>query len=145
MIPTTHRLGVLNVQSQASLERYASGSVVARYEAVLIMDSLETKSSVRSQAFSAGWSRLYQAGEYYVDLSLRLEGAHAVLMGHILPPVGACDLEGRVRLSHARGETVSELGRAGNFRLEVARGNLSGLEVDLGLETLSISDFGLTA
>jgi hypothetical protein len=130
---------------QGSVERYASGSVLARFEAVLVMDSRDTTSSVRSQAFAGGWSRLYQAGAYYLDLSLKQDGDHTVLMGHVLPPVGEHQVKGQVRISEQGGEKDSNIGPAGDFRLEVKMGELQSLEVELETVRLSISDLGITA
>jgi hypothetical protein len=128
-----------------AVERYASGSVLARFEAVLVMDSRDTTSSVRSQAFAGGWSRLYQAGAYYLDLSLKQDGDHTVLMGHVLPPVGEHQVKGQVRISEQGGEKDSNIGPAGDFRLEVKMGELQSLEVELETVRLSISDLGITA
>jgi hypothetical protein len=130
---------------QGSVERYASGSVLARFEAVLVMDSRDTTSSVRSQAFAGGWSRLYQAGAYYLDLSLKQDGDHTVLMGHVLPPVGEHQVKGQVRISEQGGEKDSNIGPAGDFRLEVKMGELQSLEVELETVRLTISDLGITA
>ncbi len=131
--------------SQGSVERYASGSVLARFEAVLVMDSRDTTSSVRSQAFAGGWSRLYQAGAYYLDLSLKQDGDHTVLMGHVLPPVGEHQVKGQVRISEQGGEKDSNIGPAGDFRLEVKMGELQALEVELETVCLTISDLGISA
>jgi len=141
MLPNNHKPGTSNPQS---LERYASGSVLARFEAVLVMDSREATPSVRSQAFVAGWSRLYQAGAYYLDLSLKRDGERAVLMGHVLPPVGEHHLKGRVRIGQVEGET-SKVGPAGDFRLEVDLGSSQSLEVELETVRLTISDLGIEA
>jgi hypothetical protein len=124
-------------------ERYASGSVLARFEAVLVMDSRDTTSSVRSQAFAGGWSRLYQAGAYYLDLSLKQDGNHTVLMGHVLPPVGEHQVKGAVRI--ALTEQASNIGPAGDFRLEIQPGEAQGLEVELETVQLTISDLGISA
>ena len=133
------------VTRQGVLERYASGSVLPRFEAVLIMDSQATGSSVRSQAFSTGWSRLYHAGEYYLDLSLKQVGDRSVVMGYVLPPVGEHQVEGRVRIVHLAGETGSVIGAAGDFRLEMNRCALHGLEVQLPTVLLSVGDLSILA
>jgi hypothetical protein len=121
---------------QASVDRYASGSVIARCEAVLITDSREMASSVRSQAFIGGWSKLYQAGTYYLDLSLKMDGQAAVLLGHVLPPVGEHQVKGRVRVNR----TQTELGPAGDFRIEVDAVQLKNLEVELENVALTVRD-----
>jgi hypothetical protein len=121
---------------QASVDRYASGSVIARCEAVLITDSREMASSVRSQAFIGGWSKLYQAGTYYLDLSLKMDGQAAVLLGHVLPPVGEHQVKGRVRVNR----TQTELGSVGDFRIEVDAVQLKNLEVELENVALTVRD-----
>jgi hypothetical protein len=143
MFPVTRK--PIKPASQGSVERYASGSVLARFEAVLVMDSRDTTSSVRSQAFAGGWSRLYQAGAYYLDLSLKQDGDHTVLMGHVLPPVGEHQVKGLVRIAEVGGQKDSSIGPAGDFRLEVQIGELQSLEVELETVRLSISDLGITA
>ena len=126
----------LKPTGQASVDRYASGSVIARCEAVLIMDSRETTTSVRSQAFVGGWSKLYQAGTYYLDLSLKMDGQAAVLMGHVLPPVGEHQVRGRVRVNR----TQTDLGPAGDFRIEIDPVQLKNLEVELENIALAVRD-----
>jgi hypothetical protein len=143
MLPVTRK--ALKPTSLVSPERYASGSVLARFEAVLVMDSRDTTSNVRSQAFAAGWSRLYQAGAYYLDLSLKQDGDHTVLMGHVLPPVGEHQVKGAVRIAQDEGEQASSIGPAGDFRLEVKLGELQGLEVELETVRLTITDLGIEA
>jgi len=143
MFPATRK--PVKPNPQGSLERYASGSVLARFEAVLVMDSRDATSSVRSQAFTAGWSRLYQAGAYYLDLSLKQDGDHTVLMGHVLPPVGEHQVKGRVRMAQLEGEVDSNIGPAGDFRLRVDPGQLNGLEVELETVRLMVGDLGIEA
>lgn len=143
MFPTTRKPA--KSTGPSSFERYASGSVLARFEAVLVMDSRDAAPSVRSQAFSAGWSRLYQAGAYYLDLSLKQDGDHTVLMGHVLPPVGEHQVKGLVRVSQTEGEIDSNIGPAGDFRLRVDMGTLQGLEVELETVRLTIKDLGIEA
>ena len=142
MFPTTKKA---KPAGQGSVERYASGSVLARFEAVLVMDSRDAAPSVRSQAFAAGWSRLYQAGAYYLDLSLKQDGDHTVLMGHVLPPVGEHQVKGLVRVTQAHGNMDSNIGPAGDFRLRVDMGVMQGLEVELETVRLTIKDLGIEA
>ena len=122
-------------------ERYASGSVIARFEAKLVMDSRDSTASVRSQAFVGGWSRLYQAGSYYLDLSLKANGQSSILMGHVLPPVGEHHLKGAVRL----GDKEAEIGAAGDFRFEIHPESLKQLEVQLETAHLVIPNLATPA
>ena len=128
--------------SRPTAERYASGSVIARFEAKLVMDSRETTTSVRSQAFVGGWSKLYQAGAYYLDLSLKMDGQAAVLMGHVLPPVGEHQVKGRVRLDERHEVSI---GTAGDFRIEVHPNHIGKLEVELEAAQLVISNLTASA
>jgi hypothetical protein len=143
MFPTTRKS--VKPAPHVSLERYASGSVLARFEAILVMDSRDAAPTVRSQAFAAGWSRLYQAGAYYLDLSLKQDGDQTVLMGHVLPPVGEHQVKGQVRIAQLTGEKASSIGAAGDFRVEVDLSQLQGLEVELETVRLTVSDLGLQA
>jgi hypothetical protein len=128
--------------ARPTAERYASGSVIARFDAKLVMDSRETVTSVRSQAFVGGWSKLYQAGAYYLDLSLKMDGQAAVLLGHVLPPVGEHQVKGRVRLDERHEVTI---GNAGDFRIEVHPDRIGKLEVELEAAHLVVSNLSASA
>ena len=114
-------------------------------DAVLVMETPNSNSGLRRQAFAGGWSRLYQAGAYYLDLSLKQDGDHTVLMGHVLPPVGEHQVKGRVRMAQLEGEVDSNIGPAGDFRLRVDPGQLNGLEVELETVRLMVGDLGIEA
>jgi hypothetical protein len=113
-------------------------------EAVLLMDSHTTTVSVRNQAWTNGWSRLYQIGQYYLDLTLKSRpGMPSVLLGQLIGPRGStqtpparirltaddgCDLES-TNVS-ARGELRVIPQRAGGLRLV--------LEFDAGAPMVSM-------
>ncbi|GIW25221.1 hypothetical protein [Meiothermus sp.] len=104
-------------------------------EAILIMDSRHTPTrAVRHQAFRSSWSKLYKAGNLYLDLSLKAEGKETVLVGQVIaeaqqPMVLNVVLKGP---SQRNASTVNEYG---NFRLSVEEQGEHVLEFDLGEET----------
>lgn len=86
-------------------------------DAALVMDSRGSLTPVRTQAFVVGWSRLYHAGHYYLDLSLKPESKQAVLLGRLLPDTLGAGLEGQVRLQAAGGKPrLVRLEDPGEFR-----------------------------
>lgn len=88
-------------------------------DATLVMDSRGRLTPVRNQAFAAGWSRLYHAGHYYLDLSLKAEQKQQVLWGRVLPSTVEMHLEGQVRLQASAGgkPRLATLTESGEFRL----------------------------
>jgi hypothetical protein len=88
-------------------------------DAVLVMDSRGSLTPVRTRAFALAWSRLYHAGHYYLDLSLKPESKQAVLLGRLLPEMLNARLEGQVRLQAAAGgkPRLVRLEPPGEFRL----------------------------
>jgi hypothetical protein len=87
-------------------------------DAALVMDSRGSLTPLRTQAFAVGWSRLYHAGHYYLDLSLKPESKQVVLLGRLLPEMLDARLEGQVRLQAASGgkPRMVRLEAPGEFR-----------------------------
>jgi len=108
-------------------------------EAILIMDSRSTPHlAVRKQNFSGFWSKLYKAGELYLDLTFRSEGANAVLMGQVITNQEL--LSPRVVL-HSPGKTsiaTTKLTESGRFRFEVKEPGDHLLELGVGEETFMV-------
>jgi hypothetical protein len=103
------------------------------FDAVLVMETLNSSVGLRTQAFTGGWSRLYQAGDYYLDLSFKPDAKTAVLTGRLLPSTPQERLEGRVELRPITGGDGIEapLEESGEFRLECALSGRQALMVDL--------------
>ncbi len=108
---------------------------VPHKEAILIMDSRTTPTStVRHQNFHGTWNKLYKAGDMYLDLSLKVEGRGATLVGQVIAeahkPVALS-----VVLHGPGGSNLSPVNEYGNFRLNVQEKGDHVLEFDLGGET----------
>ncbi|GIW33683.1 hypothetical protein [Meiothermus sp.] len=104
-------------------------------EAILIMDSRNTPTSaVRHQPFHSAWSRLYKAGDMYLDLSLRPEGRDAVLVGQVIAEAHK-PVTLSVVLHGPGGSNRSLVNEYGTFRLSVQEKGDHVLEFDLGEET----------
>jgi len=113
-------------------------SPASRREAILIMDSRTTlTSSVRHQNFHGVWSKLYKAGEMYLDLSLKAGGRDAALVGQVIAeahkPVALS-----VVLHGPGGSNFSPVNEYGNFRLNVQEKGDHVLEFDLDKETFVV-------
>lgn len=109
-------------------------------DAVLVMETHNSNSGLRRQAFAGGWSRLYQAGDYYLDLSFKPETQNAVLLGRLLPSTPQERLEGRVELRPLAGGDGIEtpLEASGEFRFECSTSGEHALMVDLQGTTLRV-------
>ncbi len=103
------------------------------FNAVLVMETLNSSLGLRTQAFTGGWSRLYQAGDYYLDLSFKPDVKNAVLTGRLLPSTPQERLEGRVELRPVTGGDGVEtpLEESGVFRFECSLSGKQALMVDL--------------
>lgn len=112
-----------------------------KHEAVLIMASEGNQAGVRSAAFASGWTRLYQAEDYYFDLSFKPQDQQGLLMGQVLRSEGGSlpspaqatllSPDGSVQLS----EPVSA---SGGFRMEVSEIAGCHLEVQLDQATFAV-------
>lgn len=110
----------------------------SRKEAILIMDSLFTPSiALRQQSFRGGWSKLYKAGDLYLDLTLKTEGSKVVLVGQAIAeaqkPVAL-----NVVLHGPSGCEASPVNEYGIFRLNIQEKGSHMLEFDLGEETFMV-------
>ncbi len=101
-----------------------------RREAILVMDSRNVLLAVRNQS-QGSWSKLYKVDNHYLDLSLKLEGANALLIGKL---VTATQTEGSARLMACDGGLLQEveLSASGMFRLPVPMAGVYHLEMSLG-------------
>lgn len=113
-------------------------SPASRREAILIMDSRTTPASaVRHQNFHGVWSKLYKAGDMYLDLSLKAEGSGATLVGQVIAEAHK-PIALSVVLHGPGGSNLSPVNEYGNFRLNVQEKGDHVLEFDLGGETFLV-------
>ena len=112
----------------------------ATLTAVLVMESKGFAPAVRSAAFSGAWSKLYQADDYYLDMTLTPSGKTARLQGQLLAADGGQLPGGTVALY--QGEEVIQsvpVGAAGDFYIDVSAAHQYRLSVELDDTVLSVS------
>ncbi|MCX7782591.1 MAG: hypothetical protein N2318_02985 [Meiothermus sp.] len=115
-----------------------SNPPASRKEAILIMDSRNMPSAaVRHQNFRGAWSKLYKAGDLYLDLSLRVDGKGTVLVGQVIAeaqkPVAL-----HVTLHGPSQSSSSPVNEYGNFRVSILEKGDHLLEFDLGEESFVV-------
>ncbi len=109
-----------------------------RKEAILIMDSRNTPTgAVRHQPFHSAWSKLYKAGDMYLDLSLKADGKGTVLVGQVIAEAHQPVALSVVLQGPSRRDT-SAVNEYGTFRLSVQEKGDHVLEFDLGEESFVV-------
>ena len=109
--------------------------------ASLVIESRGFADDVRSSQSQLEWSKLFSAGEYYIDLSLRSEGDGFALKGQVLAVDSSRALpKGRAALTLASKAKVSEaLNASGAFSLELDEADFSDLEITLSEAILRVA------
>ena len=93
---------------------------VVKMEATLVLESRGFAPQLRSAPFSAGWSRLYQAENYVLDLSCKVQDKHSSLQGHIMLDSNPEIPVGSVTLLHADEELAcATLDAFGQFQINM--------------------------
>ncbi len=115
------------------------------HSAILVMDSRKLIRSVRNQSVPlGGWSRLYQAGPFYLDMSLHLENNSVRLMGHMVGHKTKPFNSGLVRLKRSSGEWLEKpLEPSGRFSLALEPQEEYSLEFVLDNQNISLSKLEL--
>ena len=104
------------------------------------MESRGLAPAVRSVDFSGTWSKLYKAGDVYLDMTLKPAAKVASLQGQLLTE-GTRALQGEIKLLKDGAVLASTmLGADADFGLNVAQPGVYALELELGGKTLAISD-----
>lgn len=99
------------------------------YRAILVMDSRNVRTSLRNATQSrVGWSQLYQAGPYHLDLSLRWDPKGARLVGQVISRERVSFEQAQVCLKQEVEQVQKPLDLSGRFTLEL------GTMVDCDLE-----------
>ena len=118
-------------------------SATKTYHSVLLMESHGLTPDVRSTSFSSVkvWSKLYQAGPYFVDLMLRPGDRSLDLHGELIAKNGAPAPDQIVVTLRDRQGTASTVSAYnGTFTLELtALGNYR-LDLTFGRERVLLSD-----
>lgn len=107
-------------------------------DAILVMESRGIAPSVRSAAFTGVWSKLYQAGNLYLDVTLKPGAKTASLQGQLLSE-GDLSVSGKVNLFRDSNILSSvPLGHEVGFGLTIDEPGDYRLELDLGTETIGV-------
>ena len=110
-------------------------------EATLVLESRGLAPQLRSTAFSAMWSRLYQADDYVLDISCRAQGRHSSLQGHVMRDSGLDLSSGQVTLIHRQEELSSAtLDAFGQFQMDINVPGRFELRVDMADRSFDVSD-----
>ncbi|WP_299426512.1 hypothetical protein [uncultured Meiothermus sp.] len=100
------------------------------YQAILVMDSRKLSTPLRNQAQPrAGWSQLYQAGPYHVDLSLKWDDAGAHLVGQVISREHISFEQAQIYLKQDRGHLQKPLDLSGRFSLNLGSVSDCSLEI----------------
>jgi hypothetical protein len=112
---------------------------LTHFEASLVIEAL-TPSDVRSSHFKQAWSRLFSAGDYFIDLAFEMKPEFGELRGQVLLPSASQPVnEGKIRLS-CKNQTVAEsnLDASGTFLLNLRQTGEHQLTVKLKKTLLNI-------
>lgn len=108
--------------------------------AILIMTSKHSPSGLRTTT-GTGWSKLYLAADYYLDLSYKRNGQQAFLIGQVLHKDGVSFSTGTATLLDPQGVPLqtTELTPKAGFRLAVGDLTAHRLELTLDQTTFDIA------
>ena len=110
------------------------------YSAILVMDSRKARSIARPYPPLGGWSKLYHAGPYYLDMSFRPDGDDLRLSGRVVSRYNQVMSEGTIRLHQSGGNTTEyALEPTGQFTLTLSGDQSYGLEVVLDGDTVKVN------
>ena len=109
--------------------------MMIKEQAVLVMESRGVTPGTRSFQFSDAWSRLYQVGEYFVDLMYQ-PGDNAKLHGQVLRTDGKTErFAGEAHL-----ETSSQgLSEDGQFDLPIKSEGEQSLKLNLNSKVVEVN------
>ncbi|MCX8088976.1 MAG: hypothetical protein ACK40N_12795 [Meiothermus ruber] len=104
-----------------------------KQQAILILTSEGTHPGLRT-APGTGWTKLFQAADYYLDLSYKQDSEQGLLVGQVLREGGVSFSTGKATLLDPQGTPLqtAELTPKAGFRLTV--GNLAEHRLELTLD-----------
>lgn len=111
-------------------------------QAILIMSSEGTpQPGLRSAVPSAGWTKLFQAADYYLDLSYKHDGQQGLLLGQVLREGGTSFKSAKVALVDPQGRHLQteEVAPNTGFRLVVGDVAPHRLELTLDQTTFDVA------
>lgn len=115
------------------------------FSAILVMDSRKMVRALRSQNPPlSGWSRLYQAGPYYLDMSFKPETEGIRVLGQVASTKAKEFAEAPIRLYQDGGESLEGiLEPTGRFAFSLAQTLPCCLEVEIGQEIIRLDGLDL--
>lgn len=115
------------------------------FSAILVMDSRKMVRAMRSQnPILTGWSRLYQAGPYYLDMSFKPEPEGLRLLGMVASTKIKAFGDAQIRLRQDDGNWIENpLESSGRFAVSVDQDQSCCLEVQIGQDVISLSNLDL--
>jgi hypothetical protein len=111
-------------------------------QAILIMSSEgANRPGLRSAAPSPGWTKLFQAADYYLDLSYKHDGQQGLLLGQLLCEGGPSFSAAKVALISPQGTRLQteEVAPNTGFRLVVDDVAAHHLELTLDQTTFDVA------
>lgn len=111
-------------------------------QAILIMTSEGApRPGLRSAAASSGWTKLFQARDYYLDLSYKHDGQQGLLLGQLLREGEASSGAARLTLVGPEGTPLQteEIALNSGFRLVVGDVAAHRLELTLDQTTFEVA------
>ncbi len=115
------------------------------YQAILVMDSRNVRTALRNMAQSrAGWSQLYQAGPYHVDLNLKWDDAGARLVGQVISRERISFEHAQVYLKQDVEQVQKPLDLSGRFSLDLATMGDCDLELHIQGEVICLDGLKLS-
>lgn len=120
-------------------------TVFPTQDAVLVMESNGFAASVRHTTFTKRWSRLYQAGLYFIDVTLQPDGTGSLLQGQVLHQDGApLPDDAAVALDGEPGGTRIPIGSDGDFAFRFDTASARTLQAELNGETFLLRELDVS-
>lgn len=114
------------------------------YQAILVMDSRNVRTSLRNIAQPrASWSQLYQAGPYHVDLSLKWDEGGARLEGQVISRERISFEQAQVYLKQDVEQVQKPLDLSGRFSLNLGSADECDLELHIHGEVVCLDGLKL--
>ncbi len=103
-------------------------------QAILIMSSEGTQQPGLRSVARAGWTKLFQAADYYLDLSYKPDGQQGLLLGQVLREGGTSFNSARVALVGPQGAHLQTEEVTPNTGFRMAVGDVAAHRLELTLD-----------
>ncbi len=113
------------------------------YTAVLVMDTRASTHTIRSAPGEQGWSRLYHAGPYHVDLSVKGDSETNRIVGQVVGHRGIHQYGTGVQIELDGMPKNFHLDADGSFAFSIPKTPKCSLRFDLGDEVINLEQLVL--